>query len=237
MSRPGSSRSAAGDLEPPSLTHRSRSATTVHLSGTVAPNTLVAHSTFDRLRWSGLLAVVVLWCGIGVAAVRTGFPLTGELPLSRLANDPRADPLFGASLVVAAVSFIAFCGFLTRRDHVGRTFTVVMVIAMVGQAIAGIVPIGPEGQSDRVHVIAALILGASIPVFLWRYAAGRSPGRWRRRAWALFAAQAGATAVGIALSRAGIAPLAEIVPALAFHAWVIAVTLHSRGNLPIAVSP
>lgn len=198
----------------------------------------MAHRTLDRLTWSGLLAVAVLWCGIGVATLRTGFSLMGELPLSRLANDPRADPLFGTSLVVAAVLFIVFCASVTGRDPVGRGFTLVMVISMLAQLVAGIVPIGPEGQSDPVHVIAALLLGASIPVFLWRYAVGQSPGPWRHRACALFAVQAAATVVGVVLSRAGIAPLAEIVPAVAFHAWVIAVTLQRPdicADLPGAV--
>ncbi|QXC60918.1 DUF998 domain-containing protein [Aquihabitans sp. G128] len=179
-----------------------------------------------RARWAGVAAVAVLWAGVGASVVRSGLPLAGALPLSRMAGDDRSSWLFGPALVVAAVLFLAWCTDVVRRHPVDLAFTVLMVAGMLGQMVAGIVPIGPEGSSDPVHVSAALLLGISIPVFLWRFAATQPTGPWRRTATRLFALQAAATVVGIGLSQAHVAPLAEILPALAFHLWVVVVTLH-----------
>src|SRR5688500_14013470 len=173
-----------------------------------------------------MAAVAVRWGGIRLCVLRTGFAVSGELPLSRMAADGRASTIFGPSLVMGALLFIAFCFDLRRRQRVGRAFVVVMVTAMVGQLVAGVVPIGEPGESRPVHVIAGLVLGGLIPVFLLLYAAGQRRGRWRRTAFRLAAAQAAATVVGIGLSRQGLAALAEILPALLFHGWVVAVTLH-----------
>ena len=59
---------------------------------------------------------------------------------------------------------------------------------------------------------------------MWRFAAGQPPGPWRRLAYRLFWAEAVACAVGLYLSARSIAPLAEILPGVAFHAWVFVVT-------------
>lgn len=78
---------------------------------------------------------------------------------------------------------------------------------------------------------AALTLGASIPVLMWRFAADQPPGAWRRWCYRLFWLEAAACVAGIMLSRNQVAPLAEILPALAFHAWVALVTFGAgHGN-------
>jgi hypothetical protein len=171
-------------------------------------------------------AIAVLWIGIGVAVLRTGFELLGDLPLSRLAADGRAESIFGPSLVVAALLFIVFCVNVTRRYPVGRAFAVVMIAAMGGQLVAGVVPIGAPGESDPVHVAAGLVLGGLIPVFLGLFAVAQPAGPWRTTSIRLFVAQLAATVVGVALSGSGRAALAEMLPALFFHVWVVAVTLH-----------
>ena len=177
-------------------------------------------------RWSGVAAIAVLWIGIGVAVVRTGFDLLGALPLSRLAADGRAEPIFGPSLVVAALLFVLFCVDVTRRYPVGRAFPVVMVAAMAGQLVTGVVPIGEPGESDPVHVAAGLTLGGLIPVFLGLFALAQPAGPWRETAVRLFVAQLAATVVGVALSGSGRAALAEMLPALLFHVWVVAAALY-----------
>jgi hypothetical protein len=181
----------------------------------------------EASRWSGVAAVVVLWTGIGVAVLRTGFPVLGDLPLSRLAADSRAEPIFGPTLVVAALLFVVFCVEVARRYSVGRWFVVVMVSAMTGQLVTGIVPIGAPGESEPVHVAAGLVLGGLIPVFLGLFAVAQPPGSWRQVAFRLFWAQLAATVVGVALSDSGRAALAEMLPAFLFHVWVVAVTLHA----------
>lgn len=99
-----------------------------------------------------------------------------------------------------------------------------MLVGMASQLIAGVVPIGGTGTASRIHVAAALTLGASIPVLMWRFAADQPSGAWRRWCYGLFWLEAAACAVGITLSRNQVAPLAEILPALAFHVWVATVT-------------
>ncbi|CAN5665484.1 hypothetical protein BH10ACT1_BH10ACT1_17350 [soil metagenome] len=180
----------------------------------------------DRLRWAGVAAIGVMWAGVGASVLRAGFPLAGDLPLSRLAEDARASALFGPTLALGALLFLAFGADVVERYPVRLDFAVLLVAGMVGQLVAGIVSIGPAGSSDPVHVSAALILGATIPVFLWRFAAAQPAGPWRRRSYALFAAQLAATVVGIVLSQRHVAPLAEIVPAVFFHLWVAVVTFH-----------
>ena len=174
-----------------------------------------------------MAAVGVLVVGIGAAIVVSGFAVGGDLPISHMANDDRAGPIVGASLVIAAVLFIVFCFDVRRRYPVDRAFVPVMVTAMAGQFVAGVVPIGAMGQSNPIHVVAGLILGELIPVFLGLFAAAQPAGAWRRTAMGLFGAQALATVVGILLSQRGIAAVAELVPALVFHLWVGVVTMHA----------
>ena len=177
-----------------------------------------------------MLAVAVLWIGIGASVLRTGFDLLGPLPLSRLAEDERAVDLFGPTLVAAGLLFLAFAVHLWSSYPTGRGFLLLMTLGMIGQVVAGMVPIGAVGHSDPVHVVAALALGASIPLFLWRFAAAQAPGPWRRWTWALLWLQVAASAIGIALSRRGVAPLAEIVPAATFHLWVLTVAFGPRAE-------
>ena len=100
-----------------------------------------------------------------------------------------------------------------------------MLVGMVGQLIAGIVPLGDGGPGTRIHVTSALILGASIPVLMWRFAADQPVGPWRHRCYQLFWLEAAACAAGVALSRRHVAAVAEVLPAMAFHLWVLVVTL------------
>lgn len=49
------------------------------------------------LRWSGPAGVAVLWVGIGSAVARSGFPVGGDQPLSRLVDDGRARAVRGVA--------------------------------------------------------------------------------------------------------------------------------------------
>lgn len=175
-----------------------------------------------RTRAAGPLAVAVLWATIGVAVVLTGFDLRGDRPLSELANLGPGRWLFPLGLGAAALLFIAFHGHVRSRFPVTTTFSALMLLGMAGQLVAAIVPIG-DGPAGTVHVVSAVVLAATIPLFLVAFARRQPPGRWRRSAALLAAADVAACLGGIALSRAGEAPLAEIVPAAAFHLWVLVV--------------
>ena len=187
-------------------------------------------------RYAGLAAVATLWSSIGIATLRTGFPLLGDRPLSWLAEEPAGALLFSAGLVVGAVLLVAFALDVRARHPSAAGFTAAMVGGMVCQVIAGLVSIGGGPAANRVHTAAALALGISLPVLMWRFAAGQPPGRWRRVAYGLLWAEVAACAVGVVLSRRSVAPLAEMIPAGAFHLWIAVVTLRRPEPGPPAAS-
>ncbi len=179
----------------------------------------------SALRYSGVAAVVVLWTTMSVGSVRARFDLLGTRPLSYLAEDPGAALLFGAGLVVAAILLVGFHRYVRERYPVTPAFSWLMLGGLAGQLVAGIVPIGGDGISHFVHTTSALILGASLPVFMWRFAASQPAGAWRWVSYALFWGEAAACAIGLFLSNRGVAPLAEIVPAALFHLWIVTLTM------------
>ena len=168
--------------------------------------------------------MATLWSTQSVLVGVLDFDLLGERPLSYLALQPGLGFLFGLGLTVAAVLFVVFLSSVRHRYPAGTGFSAAMVVGMVGQFIAGVVPIGGAGTAGRVHVVAALVLGVSIPVLMWRFAADQPAGGWRRRCYLLFWLELAGCLVGVTLSQNQVAPLAEILPALAFHAWVAIVT-------------
>ena len=180
--------------------------------------------TTRALRYSGIAAVVVLWTTLSVATARSGFDLYGGRPLSYLAEQPRAALLFGAGLVVGALLLYGFHHHIRDRYAVGSGFSATMCVGLAGQVVAGLVPIGGNGLSHSVHTTSALVLGASLPVFMWRFAAGQRRGRWRRATYALFWAEVVACGAGLYLSGRGVAPVAEVLPAAVFHLWIATLT-------------
>ncbi len=176
-------------------------------------------------RYSGLAAVATLWSVLGTASLLSGFPLLGDRPLSWLAEDPASSVLFSVGLAVAALLLVVFHGHVRRRYQVSRSFSFAMLAGLAGQLVAAVVPINGGVAAQRVHTVAALTLGVSLPVLMWRFAVAQPPGRWRRVARRLFWAEAVAVAMGVLLSRNAVAPLAEILPAAVFHAWIVVLTL------------
>ena len=102
-----------------------------------------------------------------------------------------------------------------------------MLAGLFGQVVAAFVPIGGDPTDHRIHTGFALALGISLPLLMWRFAAGQAPGTWRRLAYRLFFLEAAACVVGLYLSARSIAPVAEILPGIAFHVWVFVVTFRS----------
>lgn len=180
----------------------------------------------DELRRSaGLGAVAVLWGTLGAAALLSGFPLLGERPLSWMVADRATSVPFRGALLAAALLLAVFCLHVRGRYPVGRGFTFAMLGGMAMQAVAALVPIDGGPTANRVHTVAALALGVSLPVLMWRFAVAQPPGPWRRVALSLFWVEVAACTAGVLLSKAGVAPLAEIVPAAGFHLWIVVLTL------------
>lgn len=183
-----------------------------------------------QTRYAGLAAVAVLWTTLGLAALRAGFPLAGERPLSWLAADPASSALYSTGLAVGALLLAVFHGHVRARYRVSRGFSVAMLAGLAGQAVAAFVPISGGPLAHRVHTVAALTLGASLPVLMWRFALTQQRGPWRRLVKRLALAEGAACAVGVALSRLSVAPLAEILPAACFHVWIAVLTFGPAGT-------
>ncbi|MEA2972440.1 MAG: hypothetical protein QOG82_898 [Actinomycetota bacterium] len=176
------------------------------------------------LRFTGVAAVATAWTTLLSAAAVSGFDLLGPDPLSYMGSDPRVATLFTIGLAVPAVLFAVFCLNVRRRYPVPTSFAVVMLAGLFGQLVAAFVPIGGDPTAHRVHTTFALALGLSLPLLMWRFAAGQEPGPWRRLAYRLFWLEAAACGAGLYLSARSIAPLAEVLPGIAFHTWVFVVT-------------
>ncbi len=185
------------------------------------------------LRYTGVAAVVVVWTTLPAAAALTGFDLFGDEPLSHLGTQPRSALLFTLGLAVPALLLTAFHHYLRARYPLSRGFSLAMLAGLAGQMVAAFVPIGGEPAVHRVHTTSALVLGASLPLLMWRFAAGQSPGHWRWLSYTLFWCELAACVVGIYLSALAVAPVAEILPGVVFHAWVVTVTLAGRRVLPV----
>ena len=179
------------------------------------------------LRLAGVAAVAVLWTTLPAGTVLAGFDLFGEDPISYLGTQGRSAVLFTAGLAVSALLLVAFHRYVRDRYPVSRSFSLAMLVGLCGQLVAAFVPIGGDSTAHRIHTAGALILGASLPLFMWRFAAAQPAGPWRRLAYALFWAEVAACAAGLYLSSLHVAPIAEVLPAAVFHAWVVTLTLPS----------
>jgi len=167
-------------------------------------------------------AVAVLWTTMVAGMARTGLGVSGDRPLSYLGTDPRSLALFRGGLLVAAVLLVAFARWVGRESSPGPGFLAAYLVGQAGQVVAALVPI--DGPGHDVHTTAGIVLGLSLPVLMWRFAAGQRPGPRRSRAYGLLWLEIAACVAGVLLSRAMRAPLAEAVPAAGFHLWIIVVT-------------
>ncbi len=174
--------------------------------------------------------MATVWGTLLSATALTGFDLLGPDPLSYLGTQDRSAALFAIGLAVPAVLLTVFHQEVRRGLPTGRGFSTAMLVGLAGQMVAAFVRIGGDAGAHRVHTTSALVLGASLPVLMWRFAAGQPAGRWRRLCYGLFWVEALASAAGLYLSARGVAPLAEVLPGAAFHIWVLVVT----SSLPIA---
>ncbi|MGH9277602.1 MAG: hypothetical protein ACRD12_05785 [Acidimicrobiales bacterium] len=178
-----------------------------------------------RLRFSGVAAVVCVWTILSTAVVLAEFDLLGAYPLSHLGSRPESAVLFTLGLAVPAVLLTVFHGYVRSHYPVARGFSFVMLAGLAGQVVAAFVPIGGDAALHGIHTVSALVLGASLPLLMWRFAAAQPGPTWRRLTYGLFWAEVVACIVGFALSARDVAPVAEILPGAVFHVWVITVTI------------
>lgn len=160
---------------------------------------------------------------------RVAFDLTGDRAISYLGTDPRAMALFRGGLLVATVLLLGFAWTVERSLARPTGFFEVFLVGMAGQAVVATVSIAGEGGSHAVHTTGGIVLGLSLPLFMWRFAAGQPPGRWRRQSYGLLWLEVVAVLAGVALSRVHLAVVAEVLPAVVFHLWIIVVTVRWQG--------
>jgi hypothetical protein len=180
------------------------------------------------LRYTGIAAVLTIWTTLLAGTMASGFDVLGDAPVSYLGTRSPSAAFFTLGLAVSAVLFVAFHFYVRDRFAVSRGFSAAMLVGMAGQLVAAFVPIGGDPALHRIHTTSALVLGASIPVLMWRFAAGQPAGRGRRVGYALLWAEMAACAGGLWLSAVSLATVAEILPAVVFHAWVVTLTVVGR---------
>ena len=157
--------------------------------------------------------------------VRAGLGVGDDRPISYLGTDPRGVVLFRVGLLVAALGFSVLAVEVGRRLARPTSFLVVFLGGQACQVVVALVSIAGRGTAHTVHTAAGILLGLSLPLLVWRYAAAQPPGRWRRVSYGLTVLEVGGCVVGVALSVAGRAVVAEVAPAIVFHLWVVVVTL------------
>lgn len=189
----------------------------------------------SRLRLGGIAAVAVLWTTLPVAMLRADLGVADDRPLSYLGTDPRGIVLFRVGLLVAAVLFSVFALAVARDLARPASFLALFLGGQLGQVVVALVPI--DGPSSGVHSTAGIALGLSLPLLMWRYAAGLPAGPRRRLAYRLMVLEVAACVAGVALSMAGAAVVAEVLPATGFHLWVILVGLRRPAPRPSSARP
>ncbi|MEO5679313.1 MAG: DUF998 domain-containing protein [Acidimicrobiales bacterium] len=182
-----------------------------------------------------MAAVAVLWATVGTGMARTGLGLIDDRPVSFLGTEARTAGLFRAGLLLASALLAGFAWIVARLLRRRTGFLTVFLVGMAGQAIVAVVPLDSAGAGHAVHTTSGIVLGLSLPPLMWRFAAGLPPGPDRRLAFGLMAAEATGCVVGIVLSSAGVAALAEVVPAVLFHLWIVVVTVRWRAWRPAPV--
>jgi hypothetical protein len=157
--------------------------------------------------------------------LRAGLGVADDRPISYLGTDSRTVMLFRGGLLVATVLLVGFAWAVNRRLARPTGFLGVFLVGMTGQAVVATVSIAGEGASHAIHTTSGIVLGLSLPVLMWRFAAAQTPGRWRRQSYGLMWLEAASVVAGIALSRAHRAVIAEVLPAAGFHLWIIVVSV------------
>jgi len=167
----------------------------------------------------------------------TGLELLGAQPISYLGTVHRSVAVFRVGLLVATALLTAFSIYVSRTFPVGRGFLVAFLVGQAGQVVTAVVPLSGPGSFPTVHTTGGIVLGISLPVLIWRFAAGQPAERWRTLAYRLVWLELAACVSGIALSRWGRAAIAEILPAVGFHLWIGVVTAKAGSpRAPLAVA-
>lgn len=188
---------------------------------------MIDKAKLGRWRFTGTAAIAVLWLSLGLGAYLARLPLLGHHPISSLGVNPASATLFSGGLIVTAGLFLIFLVYLNNRFTVSPSFKLVFTVGQLAQIVAALVPFG--GRFRVPHSIAAFVLVFSLPILIWRFASAQPEPSFRRLAWRLFWLELAAFCIGlftfIFIGRAS--PIAQALPAIAFHIWVVVLTVRS----------
>ncbi len=175
---------------------------------------------------SGVLGVLLLWVGVSIGAYRSGLSLTDSRPLSYIGVSTESALLFNAALLVSAVLFSVYGIFLYKWFKLSRFFLTIFLIGQFSQVVAAIIPYG--GTYKIIHTYAAFTLAGCIPLYILLFVLSKNLKSFKRTAKTLFIAEVVCFIIGIGtfVFIKKVSPLAEILPALPFHAWIVLSTIY-----------
>ena len=179
----------------------------------------------NKFRYFGIVGIILLWVGTIIGMLRSGLSLVDTRPISYIGVATDSALFFNSLLFLSAVCFVLFGVYLYKSIGLNKSFLLVFLIGQIGQMIAAILPYG--GQYKIVHTVAAFTLATAIPIFMYIFSKSKSLGNFKTSARRLFIAELIFFTVGIStfIFIDGISPIAEILPALPFHLWIILITV------------
>lgn len=197
------------------------------------------HSLNYLKKYSGVITVLILWVSILTAISKANLSIWGTAPLSSLGVTEASAVYFSTGLMLAAFSFMIFGTYLKNYFVISRGFLTAMFIGQLSQIIAALAPYGDKQPMKLIHTLAAFTLAFSIPIMLFFFAVAQKTGPLWRAAILLMWAEIAAFILGIgafAFVFKG-APFGQILPAVAFHAWIIFISIKiirmKEGNIKI----
>jgi hypothetical membrane protein len=176
-------------------------------------------------RFSGIMAIISLWLTVLYGMQRIGLSFFDNRPLSYLGVAPATQAIFTTGLVVAALLIIIFGYYLKSNYPTSKAFWYLLVGGQIAQVITALTP--DRGVTQAIHTIAAFTIVFSLPLLMWQFAKSQPMGKFRRWCYRLFYLEVASFIIGIGLFTLtrGVAPLGEMLPALAFHAWIVFLVL------------
>jgi len=115
--------------------------------------------------------------------------------------------------------------YLYRAFNSNKWFLATFLIGQAAQVIAALFQYG--GEDKLIHTVAAFTLAVAIPIYMMSFAFSIKKQPLRTIVFRYYYIELLFFTIGIGafVFIKGISPLAEILPALPFHAWVLYLTL------------
>lgn len=189
---------------------------------------------FRPLTISGLLAISVLWLSVGWSLVVTKLDIFGKLPISYLGVFQESKTVFNFSLIVSACLLLAFCYFASQQLRLSRYFIATFILGQLAQITVAVTPFNSTSIARPVHVVAGFVLAFSLPLSMYWFMRSDIPAKLHDLTKFFLKIEIALFILGIGwfvLASSGGA-LAEIVTAVAFDLWIVAISLKTRNTAP-----